>query len=309
LIERIALFVVNRSSEFTIRINHELAAGLEASITQAPLPQILQFLIKGGLSVKNSEEQSLKRVAPTPADMSEYCGIIADTLIQTGLMDHIFFLIDDVDLIEGYTNATQNGRMQRSLLADCLATLHSVPGVDILLTARSWYAHSHRDFQQLLELEGMTATELSAIYELQARHFGGQVLKKPFLLPEALQRVAEDSGGRPGVFLQRLRTAFEQYQKDDSWESRDYEWYFDVFRRLYARHREKNPRAGDAIEAAIRAEKYTIDVRDGNPFYNTPFDQEFVFQSYYNEAAYDIDALTFNVARDYLKSHSKAAGA
>ena len=245
----------------------------------------------------------MKLRPPTPEDLADFTGIMVDTLVRAGLLDHVFVLVDDVDLLEGYTDPTTNGRIQRSILSDALSRLHSVTGADVLITARSWYAHSRKDFQELVDLS--TASEMSpeSLVEIHDQHFKlyvRQGLPRRFLNEDAVRRVALDSRSKPGVFLQRLQTAFKAWQKEEDWGQRDYDWYLDVFRKLYAQYRDKCPAAAQALETGVREGRSNIDVKADNPFYRTVFDNEFVFQSYYQETTYFMDDLTFKIVRAHL---------
>jgi hypothetical protein len=223
---------------------------------------------------------------------------MVDTLVRAGLLDHVLVLIDDVDLLEGYSDPSRNGKIQRSVLCDALSQLHSATGVDVLVTARSWYAHSRKDFQELVDLstaDEMTSESLIEIHDRHVELYARQGLPRRFLNHETIRRVAEDSQGKPGVFLQRLKTAFKAWRNEADWGQRDYEWYFDVFRKLYDQYREKCPAAAHALEKSVEEGRSTVDVRLENPFYQTVFNNEFVFQSYYQETTYFMDELTFRV--------------
>ena len=225
---------------------------------------------------------------------------MVDTLWRLTRMSHSLFLVDDVDLLEGYLDPDRNAQVQRSILSDALTELHKTPCVDVVLTARSWYAHSRKEFQTLVDLaraEEISTEDLIEIHDKRFKVFVGNKLPQQFLSRSALEKAASDVNGMPGVFLQHLDTAFRVYQTEDDWGERDYEWYVDVFRKLYSQFRAKCPAAAEAIEAAVKKGQLTIDVRRGNPFNQTIFDNEFVFQSYYQETTYFTDSLVQKVVQ------------
>jgi hypothetical protein len=305
LIERVAFFLGLGSIEaVTLKWSQEIKAGFEAGTQLAFVPKVIEFFAKFQATYTTGEALEVKLRPPTPSDLAEFCGIMVDTLLHLKLTDHVLVLVDDVDLLEGYADPVRNGRIQRSILSDALAHLNGTPGVDVLLTARSWYAHSKKDFQELVDLATappMSVKELVDIHNQRFAFYGGKGLPRQFLSAEALERAAEDVHGKPGVFLQRLGTAFRAYQDEDAWEERGYEWYFRVFYRIYTTYRDKCPRAAEALEKAVKEGQLTLDIGEKNPFHATIFDNEFVFQSYYQETNYFIDALTQQVIGQYVQ--------
>ena len=197
--------------------------------------------------------------------------------------------MDDVDLLEGYLSPVRNARSQRSLLADAINVLHGAPGVDVVLTARSWYFHSRKELQTLVDLSKappMTADELIGVHDRRFQTYGKKRGPSGFLEPEALERLAQDVDGLPGVFLQHLQTAFYVFQNESEAEVRNYDWLVDVFRREIETVRDKCSLGLQAIEEAVRGGRLTVDVTQSNPFFGTVLENEFVYQSYYSETTY-----------------------
>lgn len=213
---------------------------------------------------------------------------MVDTLLRRKLVRHVLVLVDDVDLLEGYQSPQLNARVQRSLLAEALCELHTQPGIDVVLTARSWYAHSVKDFQTLVDLSRseMPPADLVAIHDRHMGTFAKRSGLSRFLKPETLDTFAQEVNGLPGVFLQHLHTSFYEYQNEDDWGERDYDWFLAVFRRLFRDYRSKCVPAAEMLENAVRNGRLEMDVGEKNPFYGTVFDNLLVFQSYYNEYCY-----------------------
>jgi hypothetical protein len=200
----------------------------------------------------------------------------------------VLVLVDDVDLLEGYQSAQQNASVQRSRLAEALGKLHFQPGVDVVLTARSWYANSQKNLQTLVDLarsDEMRPEELVAIHDRHMTTYAKKAGFSRFLKPEALNACAEKVR-LPGVFLHHLHTAFDDYQNDDDWAERDFDWFLSVFRRLFTNFRNKCAPAAEMLERAVRDGRLEMDVSERNPFYGTVFDNQLVFQSFYNEKCY-----------------------
>ncbi len=159
-------------------------------------------------------------------DLAEVCGIILETLLTVKRINHALILVDDIDLLETYQSPTRNARQQRSILGQALDQLHGTVGVDVVMTARSWYVHSRKDLQTLVDL-GMSApmqpADLVDIHQrrVKVKGRGGGA----FLTEEALFEAAGDAEGLPGVFLQHLDTAFYQYLNEDEPGLRGYDWY------------------------------------------------------------------------------------
>lgn len=260
------------------------------------LSGFVRFDIRSSEDETEGESTKVTLRQPQARDFAQYCAIMVDALVQAKQLNHLIVLVDDVDLLEPYVDERRNGEMQRSSLTEALAMLHETPCVDVVLTARSWYAYAKREFQLLVDLSQseLTPEELVRIHDLR---FSAVTPKEQsgFMDPDALRQAATDVRGLPGVFLQHLDTAFRAFQDEDGWETRDYSWYLNIFRRHFERFRSKCPDAADRLVLAARHSRFEIDVKDGNPFHQTVFDNEFVFQSYYRETTYYTDALLHKV--------------
>jgi hypothetical protein len=225
---------------------------------------------------------------PTASTLAQVCGVMVELLLRHKLIRHLLVLIDDVDLLEGFKSSEQNGRIQRSLLAEALCELHQAPGIDVVLTARSWYAYSTKDFHTLVDLteSQLQPEDLIVIHDRQMEVYAKKLGAERFLRLEALQEFVRDSTGLPGVFLQHLQTAFYAFQNEEDWSERDYEWFLNVFRRLFANYQGKCVPAAEMIRSAVEEGRLEMTVGSTNPFFGTVFDNLLVFQSYYNEQCY-----------------------
>src|SRR5207245_11736214 len=132
-----------------------------------------------------------------------------------------------------------------------------------------------------LTVSELKPADMVAIHDRQMAVYAGKSGICRFLKPETLQAFAEEVR-LPGVFLQHLQTAFYDYQGDDAWDERDYNWFLGVFRRLFTSYRHKCPAAAAMLEKAAEEGRLEMDVGEKNPFFGTAFDNLFEFQSHYN---------------------------
>lgn len=293
LIEKIALFETG-TTQVTLSLEQENRESNEVGVEAGGAPLLFKFLGKYQTqrSQKNAVQLSLR--PPSALDLAEVCGIMIETLLGLKLIQHALILADDIDLLEGYVSAQQNARQQRSLLAHALDTLHGAPGVDVVLTARSWYAHTRKELQTLVDLaesDPMNADELMGIYDRRWQLYGGRKSSPGFLARAALQQLGGDVEGLPGVFLQHLDMAYYQYQNETQWGERDYDWVLGVFRRRLDTFREKCAPGLEAIQQAINRGSLNVDVTHHYPFFGTVLENEFVYQSYYSETTYFVSGL------------------
>ena len=296
LMREAAIFLRDGAETATITFEESTKKALETGLDAGVPTKLLRFLAK--FRTEQSEKRSLQVALrnPTPRDLAELCGIMAETLLDLKLIDHLLILVDDIDLLEAYISVEHNGRLQRSFLSDALIALHETPGVDVLLTSRSWYAVDQREFQELVHIaQQMSNDELISIHDLRYGSLGPPNAPNPFLTQGALKLAAADARGLPGVFLQHLDTAFHTYQEDDEWDARSYDWYLEAFRRRFAMFRDKCPAAAKALEDAVSNGRFEVDVEGGNPFHATVFADEFVFQSYYSETTYLMSSLIYKI--------------
>jgi hypothetical protein len=220
---------------------------------------------------------------------------MADTLIRVGLIDHMLILADDVDLLEEYESKQENINRERSILARALQIVHETPGVDVLVTARSWYANSRKEFRELADLSlepYMSPEELVKIHDCRfSAYVRAKSIPRSFLKNEALHRAASSVQGLPGVFLQHIDTAFQAYRREEDWSERDYDWYVNVFRNLWTQYRNLYPQAAEKLLSAVSNEEPWIDVTELNVFRGSRITDEFVFQSYFRETYFFASAL------------------
>lgn len=268
------------------------------------IAKVFEIALKSGWDTQRKDGTNLSLRAPDARMLSEYVAMIVDILLRLGVLDHLLVVVDDVDLIESYEDADHNGRIERSVLADALVELHQAPGIDVVLTARSWYAHSKKEFTTLIDLALCDQLPAQALILIHDKHFRtfGRKLQHGFLTEGALQEAAAMSQGQPGVFLRNLKTAFERYQAEDDWQARDFEWYLDVFRGVFHTFRTKYPEAVKELLAAVNSGAQTVEVGKENTFFGTVFDEEFVSQSYYRERTYNISPLVFKVLQSETPS-------
>jgi len=113
---------------------------------------VSKFLAKYQTETERKRAIKLSLRPPTPGDLAEVCGIMLETLLTVKRINHALILVDDIDLLETYQSPTQNARQQRSILGQALDQLHGTAGVDVVMTARSWYVHSRKDLQTLVDL-------------------------------------------------------------------------------------------------------------------------------------------------------------
>jgi hypothetical protein len=194
--------------------------------------------------------------------------------------------------------------VQRALLTDALCLLHAQPGIDVLLTARSWFVYSGKELTTLVDLieSEMSPEELVSIHDKQMRQFAAKAGFERFLTPQTLLQFAEEMqelNGLPGVFLQHLHTAFDRFKDEVEVElaERDYDWFLNVFRQLFNRLRTRCEPAATALSLCLNAGRLEINCEKDNPFIRTAFDNLFVFQSYHNERCYFTSPLIRSIVR------------
>lgn len=271
-----------------VKVDAGQKAGLEAGVKLSPIPKIFEFTLTHRSEASDGNTLEVHLAPPSAKDLAEYSGMIVDCLHHVGLLSHVLILVDDADLLETYVNENRNGRVERSRLTDCLCYLHQQPCVDVLLTARSWYTYSRNEFENLngVGLDPLSPETLVAIHDRHYEVFRRKNAPARFLDSAALESASGLADGKPGIFLRHLQTAFSDYQRESSWGERSYDWFLGVFRQIYLSHKSRYPDAVTALEKAVSRGALSIDVSRGNPFVGTVFDDEFVFQSYYEETSY-----------------------
>ena len=295
LVEKIAMFEPGTQS-VTLTSEESSKEAVEAGLEIGCGTLLGKFI--GKFQAERAEKGTVQLALrqPTAADLAEVCGIMAETLLSQKLIQHVLVLMDNVDLLEEYVSAEQNARKQRFLLADAIRILHSAPAVDVVITARSWYAHSSKELHTLVKLESpMPPEELLAVHDLRVKAYGRKHAPAEFLTRDALGQLAGDINGLPGVFLQHLQTAFYQFQNEDDLLPREYAWLLDFVRRHLNLIRERCTPGYEALEKAVNEGRLTVDISAGNPFFGTMLDNEYAYQSYYSETAYFISPLVRRV--------------
>jgi hypothetical protein len=168
-------------------------------------------------SAKEARQIVLK--PPTAQTLAEVCGVMVETLMRHKLAEHLLVLVDDVDLLDYAAPSPQQARVQRSLLTDALCTLHGQPGVDVVVTARSWFVYSGKDLTQLVDLtqSALPPEVLIAIHDNHIRQFAAKAGLRRFLTPDALQAFAMvvPEGNNPfvGTALDNL-FVFQSYHNE-----------------------------------------------------------------------------------------------
>jgi hypothetical protein len=279
----------------------KLTTNWERADTVANEAAVFRLAAKFQNTSKSGGGTELTLRPPSALLLAEACGVIVDALNRAGLLDHVLVLVDDVDLVARYNSPQDNGRVSQSELATALCELHRSPCVDVVVTARSWYANSQKEFTPLVNLAAeppLTPAQLAEIHDRRmALAIGKRALPRVFLAPEALEEAAAYASCLPGVFLQHLDASFDQWRREEDWGQRSAEWYLGVFRDLWNRYRQFAPAAAERLAQSVNAGKFTLDVEDENLLAGTVFDNEFAFQSYFNETTYIIPPLVRAIVR------------
>lgn len=298
LVEKISLFEPAAQSA-TLSMEKLSQQSEEYSLELGGSPWLAKFVSKFRKDNSNKSGLQLTLRQPTPSDLAEICGIMAETLLRHSLVRHVLVLMDDVDLLESYISPVQNAKMQRSLLGQAIHILHSAPGVDVVLTARSWFVHSDdKQLHTLVDLSQEPVLRPEELLHIYKRRLAEYARKQPFaafLTQSALLELALDVSGLPGVYLQHLQTAFYQFLNEDDLTQRDYQWLLTSVRGHLNALREKCSTGYEALENAITKGALTVDVRTHNPFYGTMLQNEYAYQSYYSETTYFISGIVRKV--------------
>jgi hypothetical protein len=305
LVEKIGLFEAGTQSatltyEEAHRKARELGGELGTTLAPGMFGAVLgKFIAKFQTERSDKTAVQLALRTPTAADLADVCGIMAETLLRHGLVRHVLVLMDDVDLLESYVSPQQNAKHQRSLLGQAVQTLHSVPGVDVVLTARSWFVHSDdKNLHTLVDLSQeppMTGQEMLEIHDLRLKAFGKKQPVAAFLTRDALGELAGDVDGLPGVFLQHMQTAFYQYLSEDDTTPREYSWLLARIRRHLDTFKDKCTPGYEAIRNAVNSGTLSVNVASHNPFYGTMLHNEYAYQSYFSETTYFIPSVVRKV--------------
>jgi hypothetical protein len=299
LIERMEMFLDEAQSATMTR---EQGAETTLEIGGEISGLLAKLLGKYQAKEASKETRQIVLKSPTAQTLAELCGVMVEALFQHKLITHLLVLVDDVDLLDYSSDSSEKARVQRALLTDALCLLHAQPGIDVLLTARSWFVYSGKELTTLVDLTEslMSSEELVRIHDNQIRQFAAKAGIERFLTSEALLQFAremQELNGLPGVFLQHLHTAFERFKDEPELAERNYEWFLNVFRQLFIRLRSRCGPAATALSQCLRTGRLEINCERDNPFIRTAFDNLFVFQSYHNERCYFTSPLIRNILR------------
>lgn len=252
-----------------------------------------------GQAQKDGQSIQLKYMPPSPELLAELCASMVDTLVAVGLLDHVLILADDVDLLGEYEDPNNNARKERIILATTLKILHETPGIDVIITARTWYKNANKEFIPLIDLAKvpMQSDDLRKLHDLRFNHYVEDNLPKEFLTPEALEFIAKHSNYLPGVFLQHLNLYFEVFTWEVEWGVRDIDWLREEFDKLCDDYRRDEPEALHVLQNAIEKDFPHIDITDENPFQGSRMRELFIFQRYNSERKLFISELASEFLR------------
>lgn len=268
---------------------------------QAGLPAIIQFRLQAGTQTDSGTTYNATFTAPSAERYSTFCSIIIDTLVQINLLDHLLILVDDADLLNNEDKTTEKAQLKTVHLADALVDLHRCRGVDILVTSRSHYAISKKEFQELIDLTeySMTTSDLIDIYHAHLKQFAWKDHPEGFLTEEALEKAAQWAARLPGIFLVHLTVALEAFKKEESWTLQGSDWYREIFKKFYDLHR-KGHKLSASLEQAIKDQQSEIIFPKGDayPFYGTKLDNVFIMPGFYDDTNCKILPLLFALSDD-----------
>ncbi|MBF0136294.1 MAG: hypothetical protein H7833_13460 [Magnetococcus sp. DMHC-1] len=282
------------ASSLVWKFSHNTTASLTGGIQAGP--KIFKVLANLGMGGGSGEEVSLTLAPPTPERYALYCGTMVDTLLRVGRLRHLLVLVDDADLLEveirrPVSQEDKDRNQQRARLTEALVVLHREAGIDVLVTARSRFARSSKDFHDLLDLNEypMSAEALAQIYAVQMRTFAAQVEQpEDFLLPETVLDAAKLSGFLPGIFLGHLKIAYAVHRREPENRPRDLNWYMGVFRNYFEQKRNLCSEGAEQLIQAISENCLECAVVDRDLFYGTDLDNVLVVQSYVTPYRYRI---------------------
>ncbi|MBF0625695.1 MAG: hypothetical protein HQL82_12905 [Magnetococcales bacterium] len=301
LMEQVARFS-SGANQVQWKVSRQDQSQLGLDVRATPVPKILQFQMRMGAGRGQGEEESVTLGVPGPDAYAEYIGIMVDTLLRLKRLDHLLILVDDADLLvvdagdREYGEGERTG--QRSQLADALLALYRCRGIDVLLTARSLYARSKKEFHTLVDLSWhspMPEETLAEIYGVHMVTFGPRDGDPGDFLPSpVVAEAARLANHLPGLFLQHLRIAYERSVRELPFP-RDIDWYLEVFRQRLREMLRISPDGTNVLLEAIRNNRMEISVPGSDPFYGSDLDNEFVIQSYYAHGLYEIVPLVSRI--------------
>ena len=195
LVEEVGLFQSGVTS-VTLSVEHSSTDTGDIGLELGGGTKLAKFVAKFQSQRAEKNAVNLTLRPPTPADLAEVCGIMAETLLRRKLIRHILILMDDVDLLEGYVSPDQNARAERSLLAEAIRILHDTAGMDLVVTARSWYYHAQKELQTLVDLamaNPIPVADMLGIHDQRWEVFAEKLSADGFLSRDALREAEGNS--------------------------------------------------------------------------------------------------------------------
>src|SRR5262249_51764653 len=113
LVDRIALFESSNAQTLTLTFEKAGRTASEVAGEVGGGTLLAKFIAKLQREHSHKDGIQLSVRSPTPTDLADICGIIAETLLRNGLIRHMLVLLDDIDLLETYQSPQQNARVQR----------------------------------------------------------------------------------------------------------------------------------------------------------------------------------------------------
>lgn len=273
------------------------------------LPKLLKFVLNLGVGIQDSTQTSISLRPPTAGDYATYVGFMVEMLALLDLSRHVLFLVDDADLLENEFKNSPEARRERSELAEALVRLHRTAGVDVVITTRSLYARSHKEFFDLIDLSSypMPEEEMMAIYAAHLKFYQREEAGSGwgFLEEETLREAARLSKHLPGIFLKHLKIAFDAYDRKKLEGKMNLDWYLGVFRELLTTLGSKYPAPIGELEACVRSKSMQYHIHQQDYFYGTELDNVLVCHSYYDFTTYQIMPMAVKLLSD--DSHGEAS--
>lgn len=203
---------------------------------------------------------------------------------------HVLALVDDVDLLDDYADREHEGRVQRAALSASLAELVRIPGVDVLLTARSWYTETERACYEVVDLAPMEQDQIMEVYERQLSVFAPLRPCDP-VNDEAVRKAAEYAQGLPGLFLTYVHVALQEYRREPGWVGKNTDFFMKSMSADYDKKALRRPDQAKMLEEAIRSGNSSIRIAGTDVFRNLTFDNHYVFGSAWSPTTLDISPL------------------
>ncbi|MBF0311372.1 MAG: hypothetical protein HQL56_17790 [Magnetococcales bacterium] len=297
------------SDRITLSIGSSTFFDLKAGIDSASASNYMKLVATLGAGRTDSEQTTLSLRPPTSEDYAFYISLMVDILSQLDRGDHWLILVDDADLLENEFKNSPEARRERSELAEALIELSQCERVDVVVTSRSLYARSQKEFFELIDLSDhpMPESTLAGIQQAHLDHYRtdkGEEDGWNFLDEKALLEAARLADFLPGVFLNHMKTAFGRYSKEEDEGTRSLDWYLTVFRDRFQSWKRKYPTSANTLEQCIRGKSGEYRVSEEDPFWGTEFDNFFTIQSYFDYRIYQILPLALKVLQEPIGDQS-----